>query len=69
MAIHPDRALVRRAKKLSFNAGLWQTERSDRVAAAGVGIAGNGWITGQFQDNVSARVVSAAGHDYGYLRL
>lgn len=69
MAIHPDRALVRRAKKLSFNAGLWQTERSDRVAAAGVGVAGNGWITGQFQDNVSARVVTAAGHDYGYLRL
>lgn len=56
-AIHPDRALVRRAKKLSFNAELWQTERQDRVAAAGVGVADNGWITGQFQDNVSARVV------------
>ena len=69
MAIHPDRALVRRAKKLSFNVGLWETERSDRVAAAGVGLAGNGWITGQFQDNVSARVVSAGGHDYGYLRF
>ncbi|HEX2783839.1 MAG TPA: S41 family peptidase [Ilumatobacteraceae bacterium] len=69
MAIHPDRALVRRAKKLSFNAGLWQTERKDRVAAAGVGIADNGWITGQFQDNVSARVVSIAGREHGYLRL
>ncbi len=69
MAIHPDRALVRRAKKLSFNAGLWQTERRDRVAAAGIGIADNGWITGQFQDNVSARVVSVAGRDHGYLRL
>lgn len=68
-AIHPDRALVRRAKKLSFNAALWQTERQDRVAAAGVGVADNGWITGQFQDNVSARVVSVAGRDYGYLRL
>ncbi|MEP7112382.1 MAG: S41 family peptidase [Ilumatobacteraceae bacterium] len=68
-AIHPDRALVRRAKKLSFNAELWQTERQDRVAAAGVGVADNGWITGQFQDNVSARVVSVAGRDYGYLRL
>jgi C-terminal processing protease CtpA/Prc len=69
MAIHPDRALVRRAKKLSFNSGLWQTERSDRRAAAGVGLSGSGWITGQFQDNVSARVVMAGGHDYGYLRL
>ncbi len=68
-AIHPDRALVRRAKKLSFNSELWQTERHDRVAAAGVGMAGNGWITGQFQDNVSARVVPVNGRDYGYLRL
>ncbi len=69
MAIHPDRALVRRAKKLSFNSELWQTERRDRRAAAGIGIADNGWITGQFQDNVSARVVSIGGRDYGYLRL
>jgi Peptidase family S41 len=68
-AIHPDRALVRRAKKLSFNAELWETERRDRVAAAGVGMADNGWITGQFQDNVSARIVPIAGRDYGYLRL
>jgi hypothetical protein len=68
-AIHPDRALVRRAKKLSFNADLWESERRDRMSAAGVGIAANGWITGQFQDNVSARVVTVAGRDYGYLRL
>ena len=68
-AIHPDRALVRRAKKLSFNADLWRSERRDRVAAAGVGIADNGWITGQFQDNVSARVVDIGGRGYGYLRL
>jgi hypothetical protein len=68
-AIHPDRALVRRAKKLSFNAELWQTEGRDRVAAAGLGVADNGWITGQFQDNVSARVVPIGGRDYGYLRL
>ncbi|HZX55848.1 MAG TPA: S41 family peptidase, partial [Ilumatobacteraceae bacterium] len=68
-AIHPDRALVRRAKKLSFNSGLWETERHDRVAGAGVDLAANGWITGQFQDNVSARVVTAAGRDCGYLRL
>jgi C-terminal processing protease CtpA/Prc len=68
-AIHPDRALVRRAKKLSFNVDLWQTERHDRRAAAGLGIADNGWITGQFQDNVSARVVPIAGRDYGYLRF
>ncbi len=68
-AIHPDRAMVRRAKKLSFNSALWETERHDRVAAAGVGMGDSGWITGQFQDNVSARVVSVAGRDYGYLRL
>jgi len=68
-AIHPDRALVRRAKKLSFNAELWQTERLDRVAAAGIGTADNGWITGQFQDNVSARVVPIGGRDHGYLRV
>ncbi len=68
-AIHPDRAMVRRAKKLSFNSALWETERHDRVAAAGVGVGDSGWITGQFQDSVSARVVSVAGRDYGYLRL
>jgi C-terminal processing protease CtpA/Prc len=68
-AIHPDRALVRRAKKLSFNAELWQTERRDRMMAVGLGVADNGWITGQFQDNVSARVVQVAGRYYGYLRL
>jgi C-terminal processing protease CtpA/Prc len=68
-AIHPDRALVRRAKKLSFNEDLWRTERQDRVAGVGVETADNGWISGQFQDNVSARVVRVAGRDYGYLRL
>jgi hypothetical protein len=68
-AIHPDRAMVRRAKKLSFNSGLWETERDDRVAAAGVDTAPNGWITGQFQDNVSARIVTVRGRDCGYLRL
>jgi C-terminal processing protease CtpA/Prc len=68
-AIHPDRSLVRRAKKLSFNAELWQSERHDRRAAAGIGIANDGWITGQFQDNVSARVINVAGREYGYLRL
>ncbi len=68
-AIHPDRALVRRAKKLSFNAELWRNERRDRIAAAGVDMGGSGWITGQFQDNVSARIVPVAGRDCGYLRL
>ena len=32
-AMHPDRALVRRAKKLSFNTGLWTTEDYDRMFA------------------------------------
>ncbi len=68
-AIHPDRALVRRAKKLSFNADLWKTEHEDRVAGVGVGMTDGGWITGQFQDNVSARVVCVNGRDHGYLRL
>ena len=60
---------MRRAKKLSFNSDLWQTERQDRVAGVGVGMADGGWISGQFQDNVSARVVRVSGRDYGYLRL
>jgi hypothetical protein len=68
-ATHPDRAVVRRAKKLSFNAELWQAERRDRSAAAGVELAESGWITGQFQDNVSARVVQVGDRAFGYLRL
>jgi hypothetical protein len=68
-AIHPDRALIRRAKKLSFNANLWQTEDDDRTAAPAVGVAANGWITGQFQDNLAARIVTVNGRDHGYLRL
>ncbi len=68
-AMHPDRALVRRAKKLSFNTGLWNTEQLDRVSAAGVSRGPSGWLTGKFQDNVSARSISVRRREYGYLRL
>jgi hypothetical protein len=69
IAIHPDRALVRRAKKLSFNTGLWTSEQRDRVLATGISHGADGWITGRFQDNVSARVITVDGRDFGYLRL
>lgn len=70
-AMHPDRAIVRRAKKLSFNTGLWATEQRDRISARGIeDPARKGdWITGRFQDNVSARVITVDRKDYGYLRL
>ena len=29
----------------------------------------SGWLTGKFQDNVSARPITVDGRDYGYLRL
>ncbi len=68
-AIHPDRALIRRAKKLSFNTELWHTELKDRVGRSGIGEGSSGWITGRFQDCVAARVVPVGGRKYGYLRL
>jgi hypothetical protein len=68
-AMHPDRALVRRAKKLSFNTGLWNSETRDRTSAAGPSRDASGWLAGQFQDNVSARSITVEGRDYGYLRL
>ncbi len=68
-AMHPDRALVRRAKKLSFNTGLWTTEDYDRMFALGASRDASGWLTGKFQDNVSARSITVDGRDYGYLRL
>jgi Peptidase family S41 len=68
-AMHPDRALVRRAKKLSFNTGLWSTEDRDRMSSARASFDASGWLTGKFQDNVSARPITVDGRDYGYLRL
>ena len=68
-AMHPDRAVVRRAKKLSFNTGLWTTEDYDRMFARGASRDTSGWLTGKFQDNVSARTITVDGRDYGYLRL
>jgi hypothetical protein len=68
-AMHPDRALVRRAKKLSFNTGLWSSEVHDRIAAGDASPDASGWLTGKFQDNVSARAITVDGHEYGYLRL
>jgi hypothetical protein len=67
--MHPDRALVRRAKKLSFNTGLWSSEIHDRMSARDASPDASGWLTGKFQDNVSARAITVDGNEYGYLRL
>ncbi|HWM22726.1 MAG TPA: S41 family peptidase [Ilumatobacteraceae bacterium] len=68
-AMHPDRALVRRAKKLSFNTGLWSSEKDDRRSAALAPRGASGVMSGRFQDNVSARTITVDGRDYGSLRL
>jgi C-terminal processing protease CtpA/Prc len=68
-AMHPDRALVRRAKKLSFNNELWNSEGRDRLSLPGVSRGAGGWLTGKFQDNVSARSIRVGRREYGYLRL
>jgi C-terminal processing protease CtpA/Prc len=68
-AMHPDRALVRRAKKLSFNNELWTSEGRDRLSLPGVSRGAGGWLTGKFQDNVSARSIPVGRREYGYLRL
>ncbi len=74
-AVHPDRSLIRRAKKLSFNADLWRTEAVDRARRRDPlppdrsEVAVGEWITGRFQDNVSAKIERVAGREVGYLRL
>jgi C-terminal processing protease CtpA/Prc len=68
-AMHPDRALVRRAKKLSFNTGLWSSEVRDRLSTRDATPDASGWLTGRFQDNVSARAITVDEREYGYLRL
>ena len=68
--MHPDRALVRRAKKLSFNAELWRTEDHDRMSAAAPSRRRQ-----RLDDRASSRTTSRRrsitvdGRDYGYLRL
>lgn len=69
VAIHPDRAVVRRAKKLSFNPTLWRTEQADRVGPKPRAATEGQWMVGRFQDNVSARTVTIDGNQIGYLRL
>lgn len=68
-AVHPERAIVRRAKKLTFNDSLWRTERADLRRGSVTGDPGEGWISGRFQDNVSARTVTVDGREIGHLRL
>ena len=68
-AIHPDRSVIRRAKKLSFNPGLWRTERADRADRQLPMEATTDWMAGRFQDNVSARKIPISAAEYGYLRL
>ncbi len=74
-AVHPDRSLIRRAKKLSFNAELWRQESVDRASERDplptdrADVVVGEWIAGRFQDNVSAKIVEVAGRQVGYLRL
>ncbi len=74
-AVHPDRSLIRRAKKLSFNTELWRQEtvhreaRRDPLPATRADAPVGEWITGRFQDNVSAKILDLGGREVGYLRL
>ena len=49
--------------------GCGRTEDHDRMSALGASRDASGWLTGKFQDNVSARSITVDGRDYGYLRL
>lgn len=68
-AVHPERAVVRRAKKLTFNDGLWRTEHEDRREGAVDGDPAQDWIAGRFRDNVSARTVRVGDREVGHLRI
>ncbi len=69
----PAAETARRAKKLLFAPEQWHaaeqkvlaslTESSARYKDKGQ------WITGDFQDNVAARIANTQAGDYGYLRL
>jgi C-terminal processing protease CtpA/Prc len=68
-AIHPDRRELRRAKKAMFNHELWRGELATAVAPVEFGDPRDGWISGRFQDAVSARSVPTSHGEFGYLRL
>ncbi len=71
LAVHPDRAEMRRAKKAQFKHALWKKEPVDAARPVGalLGDPRRGWLRGRFQDAVSARIVERRGVEYGYLRL
>ncbi len=69
LALHPERSVIRRAKKLCFNPRLWRTEQADRSRAALPASPTDGWMSGRFQDNVAARIFTVEGKSYGLMRL
>lgn len=68
-ALYPDRAAVRRAKKALFKHDLWMSELVDATHAARLGNPDEGWISGRFQDAVSAKTITTPDGKFGYLRL
>ena len=62
--INPAAEQVRRAKKLMFNAALWQAE----LASASRSRAGDA-SAGAYQDFLSARTVTTSKGKFGYLRI
>ncbi len=68
-ALYADRGVIRRAKKALFNHELWKSELIDARTVAKLGDPDEGWISGKFQDAVSAKTVSTPDGPFGYLRL
>lgn len=68
-AVFPERREIRRAKKALFNHALWRNELVAAVTEPAMGDPASGWITGRFQDAVSAKTVTTASGEFGYLRL
>lgn len=70
-AVDPSSESVRRAKQLLFVPEVWYRQESGLATALerkDPPEAGE-WITGRFQDNVSAKAVPTDAGEFGYLRL
>jgi C-terminal processing protease CtpA/Prc len=63
-AINPAAEAVRRAKKLMFNAVLWQAEQHSRPATRKKGAGATG-----YEDFLTARPVATRHGKFGYLRI
>lgn len=70
-AVDPAAESVRRAKQLLFASRVWYRQEYGQATAVEREQAPEPgeWITGRFQDNVSAKTVETEAGDFGYLRL